>query len=299
MKFTKSYIKKGMMLTVVAAVAFTSCKKDGNPNNLPSVNPAEYDGKIDGYTKSEDVFPESQVAYWGFENTPNEIVTGTAPTRTLNSTFIDGGVRGKALNLTAGFLYFNTQLPAFKTDALKSWTISAWVKLANNGSKRTMLFQNARPGQFNGNINFALNTNAFNAGNDSTLTINPTFLTQNAGGLSTQDNLNNVLNKTKLTQWVHLALTYDYNTGTFNNYMNGVKVGNFPNRGVGNNLFKAWEPNTIIIGSNINNIPPDAPPTADVAFAPMTGQVDEIRVYNKFLGDAFIKALYNLGKAGK
>jgi hypothetical protein len=31
----------------------------------------------------------------------------------------------------------------------------------------------------------------------------------------------------------------------------------------------------------------------------MTGSLDEIRMYNIPLGDAFIKALYNLGKAGK
>jgi len=299
MKFSTAYIKHRIAFTALVAVAFISCKKDGNPNNLPPVNPSDYDGKIDGYTKTEDIYPENQVAYWSFDNTANELVTNTAPTRTAGSSFVDGGVRGKALNLVAGFLYFGTQFQKFKTDSLKSWTISVWVKPANNGSKRTMLFQMARPGQLNGNINFSLNTNSYNAGNDSTLTIQPTFLTQNAGGLSTQDNLNNVLNKTKLALWTHLALNYDYNAGTFNIYMNGVKVGGFPNRGVGNNLFKAWEPSVVIIGSNINNIPPDPPATADVSFAPMTGQMDELRIYNKYLGDAFIKALYNLGKAGK
>lgn len=299
MKSSKSYIKNRIAYLCFIVATIASCKKDGNPNNLPSVNPADYDGKIDGYLSTEEVFPESQIAYWSFENTANETVSGTSPTRTAGSTFVDGGVRGKALNLAAGFLYFNTQFAKLKTDALKSWTISTWVKVANNGSKKTMVFQLARPGQLNGNINFVLNTNAFNAANDSLLTIQPTFLTQNAGGTSTQDNLNNTLNKTKLTQWTHLALTYDYNTGTFNIYMNGVKVGGFPNRGVGNNLFKSWEPSVVIIGSNINNIPPDAPATADASFAPMTGQIDELRIYNKFFGDAFIKALYNLGKAGK
>ena len=299
MKLSTSYIKSRVVYIALIAVAGVSCKKDGNPNNLPPVNPADYDGKIDGYIKTEDVFPDNQIAYWGFENTNNEMVTGTAPTRTVGSSFVDGGVRGKALNLAAGFLYFGTQFQKFKTDSLKSWTIIVWVKPVNNGSKRTMLFQMARPGQFNGNINFALNTNSYNAANDSVLTIQPTFLTQNAGGLSTQDNLNNALNKTKLTQWTHLVLTYDYSTGVFNIWMNAVKVGGYPNRGVGNNLFKAWEPSVVIIGSNINNIPPDAPPTADVSFAPMTGQIDEMRIYNKTFPDAHIKALYNLGKAGK
>jgi hypothetical protein len=36
-----------------------------------------------------------------------------------------------------------------------------------------------------------------------------------------------------------------------------------------------------------------------VTFAPMTGQIDEIRFYNRALPDAHIKALFNLGKANK
>jgi hypothetical protein len=81
----------------------------------------------------------------------------------------------------------------------------------------------------------------------------------------------------------------------FNNWANGVKVGNFPNRGT-TNLFRSWEPSEVIIGSNYNGIPGMAV-NADAAFAPMTGQVDEIRIYDRPLPDAFIKALHKLGRA--
>ena len=36
-----------------------------------------------------------------------------------------------------------------------------------------------------------------------------------------------------------------------------------------------------------------------IAFGAMTGVIDEMRIYNIALPDAHIKALYNLGKAGK
>ncbi|MBL7740905.1 MAG: LamG domain-containing protein [Chitinophagaceae bacterium] len=294
MKFLKSYIKNGVACFVFIAVAVTSCKKDGNPNNLPSVNPADYEGKIDGYNSSDEVFPENLVAYWGFEDTKNEMKSGTAPASSANDSYVAGGVRGKALALAAGYVFFSNQFNAFKTDSLKNWSISVWVKVKNNGSKRTMVFQLARPGIFNGNINFALNTNGYPATNDSILRINPTFLTVGGG---TQDNLNNVLDKTNLNNWVHIVLSYDYNTGVFNNWMNGVKVGNFPNRGVGNNLFKSYEPSQVLIGANYNAA--GMPVSADVAFAAMTGQVDELRIFNKTLPDAHIKALHNLGKANK
>jgi hypothetical protein len=293
MKFAQ--IKNKLAAALLLTATVMGCKPDGNPNNLPSVDASNYVGKIDGFSSSDEVFPQNLIAYWSFDDTKNELKTGTAPGSSAGDSYATDAVRGKSLSLTAGYLYFPTQFQKFKTDSIKSWSISTWIKIRNNGSKRTMLFQLARPGVFTGNINFALNTQSYNAANDSVLRINPTFLTIGGG---TQDNLNNVLDKTKLTEWVHIVLTYDYTTGVFNNWMNGVKVGNFPNRGTGNNLFKSYEPNEIIIGSNYNGIPGKSV-SSDVTFAPMTGQMDELRIFNRTLPDAFIKALYNLGKANK
>ena len=276
MRFSSSYIKSRITCLSFIVMVAASCKKDGNPNNLPDVSPEPYVGTIDGYHNTEEVFPENQIAYWSFDDTKNEIVSGTAPTSSANDAYATGGVRGKALSLNAGYIHYAAQFQKFKTDSLKSWTISVWIKILNNGSKRTMLFQLARPGMFNGNINFALNTQSFPATNTTTLRIQPTFTTVGGG---TQDNLNNVLSPTiGMDKWTHLVLTYDGTTGVFNIWADAVKVGGFPNRGVGNNLFKSWEPSEVIIGSNYNGIPGMAVNT-DVTFAPMTGQIDELRIY--------------------
>lgn len=291
-----NYTKQYALLLGLGILLFASCKKDGNPNNLPDVSPSDYGGAIDGYASSDEVRPNQLIAYWSFDGTKNEIKTGTAPTQTANDVIVDGGVRGKALSLAAGYLYFGTQFQKFKTDSLKSFTISTWVRILNNGAKRTMLFQLARPGIFNGNINFALNTQSFPATNTDVLRIQPTFMTI-GGGI--QDNLNNNLSpKIGMDKWTHIVLTYDGSTGVFDIWGDGVKIGGFPNRGTGNNLFKSYEPNEVIIGSNYNGIPGKVV-NSDVSFAPMTGQVDEIRIYNSSLGEAYIKALYNLGKANK
>lgn len=290
------YTHRWLMAAAVAATVLASCKKDGNPNNLPDVSPDDYAGKIDGYDSSDQIFPKNLVAYWSFDGTKNEKLSGTAPTASANDALVNGGVRGQALSLNAGYVYYATQFPAFKTDVFKSFTISTWVQILNNGSKRTMLFQLARPGIFNGNINFALNTNANQPSNLDVLKIQPTFSTVGGG---TQDNLNNALSpKIGADKWTHLLLTYDGSTGVFNIWADGVKVGGYPNRGVGNNLFKSYEPSEVIIGSNYNGIAGKEVST-DATFAPMTGRVDEIRVYNIPLPDAHIKALYNLGKANK
>ncbi len=288
-------IKAGLLFCTAAAL-LTACKKDGNPNNLPSVSPDDYIGKIDGFDSSGQVFASNLIAYWSFDDTKQERISGIQPTQSANDSYVTGGVRGKALALAAGYVYYAQQFPKFKTDSLKSFTISTWVKILNNGTKRTMLLQLARPGLFTGNINFHLNTQSNPASNLDVLRIQPTFATVGGG---TQDNLNNNLSpRIGMDKWTHLVLTYDGTTGVFDIWADAVKIGGFPNRGVGNNLFKSYEPSEFIIGSNYNGIPGKAV-NADVSIAPMTGQIDELRIYNTPLPDAFIRALYNLGKAGK
>ncbi|MBK0383305.1 LamG domain-containing protein [Pedobacter sp. SD-b] len=289
-------------ILMFGALAFTisSCKKDGNPNNLPPVNPADYAGTIDGFKSSEEVYPKNLVAYWSFDTDAKEQKTGTAPTTNSNTTIVDGGIRGKAVKLNAGFLYYAKQFGAFKTDSLKSFTISTWVQILNNGTANTMLLQIARPGMFNGNLDFTLETKTQPASNLDYIQIHPNFA---AAGGGRQDNINNYGNvnlspKIGASKWTNLVLTYDSSTGVFNIWADGVKVGNYPNRGTGDNLFKSFEPNEFIIGANYNLIPGKVV-NADTNFAAMTGSVDEIRVYNRVIPDAIIKTLYNLGLAGK
>jgi hypothetical protein len=296
-------------IVLLALILVSGCKKDGNPNKLPPVSPKDYEGKVDGFLNSDEIYPKNLVAYWSFDGTNNELKTGTAPTSASGATFLDTGVRGKALKLDAGYLYFVKQFGAFKKDSLKSFTISEWVQILNNGSKRTMIFQIARPGIFNGDLNFRLNTNAFPATNVSELKINPYFVTVN--GTGTQDNINTLRDapgmpnyfpyitpKIGADVWVHLVLTYNATTGFFDIWANGIKAGAYASRGTGNNLFTAHEPNEVIIGANYNTIPGKAV-DGNTDYVAMTGSIDEIRVYNTVLPEAFIKALYNLGKVNK
>jgi len=302
------YINSLLSLGAVVAMGLFSCKKDGNPNNLPPVSPGDYEGKIDGFTNSDEIFPDKLVAYWSFDNTLNETKTGTAPTTKAGESLAATGVRGGSLKLNAGYLYFATAFPALKTDVFKSFAVSAWVQILNNGSKRTMLFQLARPGIFTGNINFHLNTQSFPATNTTDLKIQPTFTTIGGG---TQDNINTlrdapgqpnyfpyVTPEIGADKWVHLVINYNGSNGIFDIWANGIRAGAYFSRGTGNNLFKSYEPNEVIIGGNYNVIPGKSV-NADASVGAMTGSIDEMRVFNIALPDAYIKALYNLGKANK
>ena len=288
------------MLAFTALTTIYSCKKDGNPNNLPAVSTATYEGTIDGYKSSDEIFPSNLVAYWSFDGTKNETKSNSAPTSTTNDALVDGGVKGQALSLNAGYLYYASQLNAFKTEALKSFTVSAWVQILNNGSKKTMLFQIARPGIFNGSLDFILETQLNPASNTDYIRINPAFTTL-GGGRQNNVNAFGALNRSPKigsNKWTHILLTYDSSTGVFNIWGDAIKIGNYPNRGIGNNVFKSYEPGEIIIGGNYNVIPGKTV-GSDATFAAMTGKIDEIRVFNRVLPDAHIKALFNLGVAGK
>ena len=299
MKF--SYKNKSYYIGLILSIAiFSSCKKSDNPNDLPDVDSSQYAGKIDGFSSSDEIYSKNLVAYWSFDGNKNEIKTGTAPTSSANDSFLAAGVKGQAISLNAGYLYYGKQFDALKTAALKNFTISEWVQILNNGFKKTMLLQIARPGMFNGSLDFILETNANPANNTDYIQIHPYFATV-GGGL--QDNINNdgavnLSPKIGANVWVHLIITYDSSAGIFNIWANSVKVGNYPNRGVGNSLFNSFEPSELIMGGNYNLIPGKSVNT-DTNFAAMTGSIDEVRIYNTVLPDAYIKALYNLGKAGK
>ncbi|TCC94503.1 LamG domain-containing protein [Pedobacter frigiditerrae] len=300
MKFSNLYTKGWLLGLTLATATFSSCKKDGNPNNLPEIDASNYAGKIDGFSSSDEVYPKNLVAYWSFDGTKNEIKSATAPTSTSNDTFIPSGVKGQALSLNAGYLYYGTQFNAVKTAALKSFTLSEWVQISNNGSKKTMLFQIARPGLFNGSFDFILETNANPATNTDYIQIHPYFTTLGGGR---QDNINNfgatnLSPKIGANKWVHFVITYDGTSGIFDIWANAIKVGNYPSRGTGNNVFNSFEPSEIIMGGVYNLIPGKSVST-DTSFGAMTGSIDEVRLYNTPLPQAYISALYNLGLAGK
>jgi len=294
MKFLNLY-KYTMLSLLVGSVTLSSCQKDDNPNNLPEVNPADYVGTIDGFRSTDEIYPNNLVAYFSFDDNYSEKISNTAPTQAAGNSLVDG-FKGKALNLNSGYLYFANQFAAFKTDVFKSFTISQWIKISNNGSKRTMLMQLARPGIFDGNLDIRLNTNSYPATNIDVLKVGPRFTTLGGGS---QDNLNaNLSPKIGPDNWIHLVLSYNGATGRFNVLTNGINIGSYSDRGVGNNVFKAYEPTELIIGGNYNVIPGKAINT-NVEYAPMTGVIDEVRIYNRFMPDAIIKSMYQLGLAKK
>lgn len=299
MNILRKYKIRLFLSALVGMTLFVGCKK-GNPNNLPSVSPKDFEGKIEGFDSSGQVAADQLVAYWGFNGSQSENLSGIAPTSSLYAKLVDNGVSGQALELDSGYVYYASQIPAFN-DSLTSFTVSEWVQIQNNGSTPTMTFSLAAPGQFWPDFAFLLETGQKPATDTDNLVVHPSYADVNGGR---QDNLNaGWLSSYKSPtippgKWTNLVVTYDKASKIFQIWANGIKIGapDYQNRG--DAFFKPMVPNEIIIGGWYNNIP-GKELTTDTWTVPMVGKIDEIRVYKSALGAADIIALYKLGRAGQ
>ena len=97
-------------------------------------------------------------------------------------------------------------------------------------------------------------------------------------------------------KWTHIVMTWDGATSMFKVYANGVKISNpeWEQRGTTGplNFTTPTKPVIGAWGTNVSGTP-------EAWQVPMTGMVDEIRVFNKALSDGDINSLYQLELAGR
>jgi hypothetical protein len=296
--------QKNLALLVVAGAVLatslltvTSCKKKEDAP-LP---------QIGGYNNSGEVGAANLVGYWGFEGNGNEQKTGTAPTASVGASYAADSVKGQALSLTNGYLYYAAALAPLVTN--QAFTLSAWVKVTNTGSAPTgpanvpySYFQSTIPGQLFGNLTAMVEAGQYRYTSD-TLVLKSIYKDFSGG---TQDNINNYGSATdfkvvkKAGKWVNVVTTYTPTGGTGNQsvfriYADGVLVSNTGFETRGTNYFK-YTVGEVIIGGWYNNIPGKTVST-DTWTVPFNGKIDEIRVWNKLLPESDIKAIYDLGVA--
>ena len=291
-------------IVMIAFGTIIGCDKDNDDPDLPPIG---------GYNNSGEVGAANLVGYWSFDGNGNESKSGAAPTSSVGASYTNDGVKGQALTLNNGYLYYADDLAPLTSN--QPFTISAWVQAANTQNSPTppmnaafQYFQSAIPGKLLGNFSGLIEAGQFNYMSD-TMTFKSLYQDQGGG---VQDNINNygvagteykVVKKAGTGQWVHVVTTYNPNGGVGNAesilriYGDSALISNtnFENRHA--NSFK-YTPGEIIIGGFYNNIP-GKEVTQDTWTAPFKGKIDEIRVFNKLLTEAEITALYQLGKAGR
>lgn len=314
MKKTISYLVGTMGLCALLFVA--SCSDDDN-GDLPP---------IDGYNNSNEVAEDNLVAHWTFDDTYEEDLSNAVPLAGDAGTFgtvgFEEGQVGQALKLTEGALRYPNISALNTADVLQNFTFSMWVKLNNNkGTAKegyTVLFglfpDGLTPettGDFMwGNIMMAAETSWFAASNPQpdTLVLKGQFVKKNVdGSINGQDNRPDPRGNPpvglfkKSGEWVHFAISYNASTEFFELYGNGDKIGAYADRTLGapGNM-RLNVPNSPVFGNGATKALGFENNPDQQSWSPMaTASMDDVRIFNTTLSPAEIKALYNLGSAGR
>ena len=271
-------------MMIMMSSMLTSCNKDDDPD----------DGKIDPGT----IATTNLVAYFPFDGNGTEKIANLTPTLQPNVTYVTGR-RGQAYQ-GANMAHLLYTLPAAsKLKSLTSFSVAMWIKSPLvTGDPEITLFEIGKSDDFFwGNLKLGLLR--LNATADS-LNFKAFFLKNGAVWSGQHINYSDPL--FPINMWMHMVFQYDQTTSKFMIYKDGVKIET-----------SAGVENRWAAGDDVNPRPPLGPlafANADKinigAWRPKTegtatdawmgwflGNMDELRVYDKALTAAEVKALYD------
>ncbi len=294
-------------IVVIAAGTMYSCSKKSAPS-LPKIGP---------YDNSNQVASANLLAHWTFDGTDNETISGTAPTKSVGNSFTTG-VKGQALSLSNGYLLFPTITALSSANAIPSVTVSLWINVDNRDTVASSFFAltgltSVQTDWNQGPVNVYAETGHPTA-YDDTLVLHGAFHSYAGGNYNLGgDNINDygirgtdfqtVLGTKK---WVHYVMRYDGTGSNIDLFANGVRVSNnqFRNRTTGNPAVGIGPitlntPTQVLIGG-FPSLATGYTLAPNYGFESMlTGDIDEVRVYNAALQDTDIGYLYQLELAGR
>jgi hypothetical protein len=286
------------MLTGLAIVfTLSACQKSFDPKSYAPVKPAP---TFNGYSSSNEIEPDSLVAYWNFSGSLTDSIsklTGTAS----GSTFA-GGISGQAYQGSLTGYAVSKSSPALA--ALQKCTISAWVNTTPPTTGLLDYFTLSNTANFWGNIEMFFDNGSTNA--DAHLRIH---LSQN-----TTDGTYSAEVPGCFNGWTNLIFSYD-SSGKCALYLNGKAVVTSTTAPVPLAPDSIPLPNSKkLIGplafQNVGNVVfgcsqfmtnPSQTSGADAQSwaAYLPGKIDQVRVYNKVLSANEASALYNLENLGR
>lgn len=268
-----------IMSAVAVSLAVTSCTKKFDPSSYaPQLN-------IGGYNSSKEIAPGNLVAHWSFEDNLIDSVSKTVGVST--GTSFAAGVKGKAMQgATDGYVVSAT--PA-DVQNLKSFTTMLWFKSdLNTGATGLIDIANSIAGW--GNLTVFLE----NGGDDTKGMLKFHVNNNGADAWSAVYSIPSPWKK-----WNHLALSYDQTTSNFILYVNGSKIGNLSIPGFGPLVFQ--NATKMVFGTLQFQTNPSLTTGGKKESwgASLTGQLDEVRIYNKALTVDEIAAITKLEGRGK
>ncbi|QEC67907.1 LamG domain-containing protein [Panacibacter ginsenosidivorans] len=273
-------IKPVLLLILCAAFGLSSCyKKFDTSSYAPALS-------IGGYTGADEIAPSNLVAYFPFDGDYADKVSGTAGVNT--GTSFSGGIKNQSLK--GGLNSYVLFTPGASITTMQSFTITYWVNSPAPSTGIIGLVNLANTTGFWGNIDMFFENGSTNSNGilKAHITNGP------VDSWVVKDGLVNLFDS-----WNHIALSYDAGTTTFKLYVNGSPVTTNVVDGFGPLQFT--NTGNIVIGCVQFQTDPSqtSATTAQDWASYLTGTMDEVRIYNKALGDADISALVKLEGRGK
>ena len=300
--------------TVTSATSIAAVVGTGNSGDVKVVTPggtATSAGfvfgapPIDGYDNSNQVGKDSLIAHWSFDVDNEEDISTKQPDLAVKATSLSAGVIGKAVSFDTGYLVFN-DLPVFThPDTLKSFTVSLWVNSANFTGMMSSFYQMTSKvfPDIWGQVQMGANTH-WGKGGD-TLALDGRLIQINGTGVHDDGFWDPAPGDFMgANKWSLLTITYD-GLSTLTYYGNGQVVDTRTTSVVtAPETFILQQPDmTVLIGTfaftddGFTNSYSAA--SHQWAGHGIKASLDDIRVFRAALSTDQIKALYDLGQAGR
>jgi len=269
------------VIALLAVVSFISCKED---------EPDPYEGK----TNPSTIAATNLVAYFPFESETASLELGTGITYTKKggaASFVVGR-RGNAYKGAATQAYLEYAVAStnvFKT--MTEFTMGAWIKTPAAGGAADIFQLNGGDG-FMGNLVLMLE-----GGSNADSLDMKGYLFNSTTEWKGQD-VRKAHKGFLSDKWVHVAYSYNKATSTMTLYANGISVATSTRFGGPENGGTQPPLGALTFGTDMSKILIGAWPqlvagSGDSWMKYYPGLLDELRIYNKALTDAEVKALYD------
>jgi hypothetical protein len=277
----KIIIRKVLALLVVNTVLLTSCYKKFDPK---SYQPAF---TVNGYTSVAEIGAGSLVGYWAFNGSYIDSVSNTAGTN--KGTGFSPGFKGQALQGAMNGYVLTTPSNGIKN--MQSFTITEWVNTPPPSTGVIDIFTLSNTQTFWGNIEIFFENGSSNSNGKIRV-----HIYQDGGDHTfSLDGVTNLFNT-----WVNIAVTYDATSSLVTVYANGSKVGSGTISGVLGPLSFANVGNIVFGTPQFQTSPSQTSGATAQGWASfLTGQIDEVRVYDKALSASDLQAMIVLQGKGK
>ncbi len=279
MKILKIKLLNIVALAMVATV-LSSCFKKFDPKSYaPPLN-------IGGYTSASEIAPSNLVGHWSFDGSYVDSVSGIAGENT--GTTFTAGIKGQALQGALNSYVLAEASNSIKT--MSSFTITHWVNTPPPSVGIISTVSLVKTNAFWGNINLFFE-------NGSSLT-NGKFRVNIHNGTSdawlSKDEIQGLFEV-----WTNLAISYNAATSTLKLYKDGGLVTSSTAAGFGNLAFA--DIGKLVFGTAQFQTTPSqtSGATAQGWASFLTGQLDELRIYNTALTDEEVNSLVKLEGRGK